>query len=595
MANPDDVVPDLPKLPPGSEFAYLEGRLHEIFAPMNEADIPRAARFGERRSYPDGAMLFEVGKPGAGMFVLLSGRVAFSRRDALGRSIPIWERKGPGHFLGEVGQLSGADSFVDVQARGPVEGLMLPPEALRALLVAEVELGERILKSLTLRRLGLLALGFGGPVLIGPPTNSRMRALQEFLLRSGHPHQVLDPETDADAAGLVERHAAGPDDLPLVVCPGGSVLKNPGDIALARYLNVLPNSIRERGYDVTVVGAGPAGLATAVYAASEGLSILVIDGRGFGGQASASARIENYFGFPTGITGQELAGRGFTQAQKFGADFAMPAVATRLNCHPREAPGPPLSLVLEDGRTVSTRAVVIASGARYRRPSIPALDDFEGRGVSYWASPIEARSCRGKDVVLVGGGNSAGQGAVFLSGHAARVLLLFRGSTLSQSMSRYLVDRIAATSNIHVHPLTELTALRGNERGELEKVRWKNQRTGVENEANVRHVFLFVGADPATEWLRGCEVALDGKGFVKTGTDLTLQELVRAGRREVPRPLETSVQGVFAIGDVRCGSVKRVGGAICEGAAVVAQLHSYLAELDEQSMGRSSKTPEALL
>jgi thioredoxin reductase (NADPH) len=590
VANTDDFIPDLPTLPPGSEFSYLEGRLHEIFAPMNEADIPRAARFGERRSYPDGAMLFEVGKPGAGMFVLLSGRVAFSRRDALGRSIPIWERQGPGHFLGEVGQLSGADALVDVQARGPVEVLLLPPEGLRALLVAEVDLGERILRSLTLRRIGLVALGFGGPVLIGRPTESRMRALQEFLLRSGHPHSVLDPETDIDAAGLVERHAAGPDDLPLVVCPGGSVLKNPGDIALARYLNVLPNSIRERGYDVAVVGAGPAGLATAVYAASEGLSTLVVDGRGFGGQASASARIENYFGFPTGVSGQELAGRGFTQAQKFGVDFAMPAVATRLNCHPREASGPPLSLVLEDGRTVSTRTVVIASGARYRRPSIPGLDDFEGRGVSYWASPIEARSCRGKDVVLVGGGNSAGQGAVFLSGHAARVLLLIRGSNLSQSMSRYLVDRIAATSNIHVHPFTELTALRGNERRELEKVRWKNKQTGVENEANVRHVFLFVGADPATEWLRGCEVALDGKGFVKTGADLTLQELVRAGREDVPRPLETSARGVFAIGDVRCGSVKRVGGAIGEGAAVVAQLHSYLAELDEQSMVGERRT-----
>jgi len=593
VANPDDAIPELPALPPGSEFSFLEGRLHEIFAPMSEADIPRAARFGERRSYPDGAMLFEVGKPGAGMFVLLSGRVAFSRRDALGRSIPIWERQGPGHFLGEVGQLSGADSFVDVQARGPVEGWMIPPEALRALLVAEVELGERILKSLTLRRLGLLALGFGGPVLIGPPNDSRMRALREFLVRSGHPHSVLDPETDADAAGLVGRHAAGPDDLPLVVCPGGSVLKNPGDIALGRYLNVLPNSIRERGYDLTVVGAGPAGLATAVYAASEGLSVLVIDGRGFGGQASASARIENYFGFPTGVTGQELAGRGFTQAQKFGADFAIPAVATRLNCHPREASGPPISLVLEDGRTVSTRAVVIASGARYRRPSIPALENFEGRGVSYWASPIEARSCRGTDVVLVGGGNSAGQGAVFLSGHAARVLLLIRGPSLSESMSRYLVDRIAATSNIHVHPLTELTALQGNERGELEKVRWKSKRTGVEAEANVRHVFLFVGADPATEWLRSCEVALDGKGFVKTGADLTLQELVRAGRKDVPRPLETSVPGVFAIGDVRCGSVKRVGGAIGEGAAVVAQLHSYLAELDELSVGRASATTDA--
>ena len=589
MANPDDVIPDLPPLPPGSEFSYLEGRLHEIFSPLNEADIPRVARFAERRSYPDGAMLFEVGKPSAGMFVLLSGGVDFSRRDALGRRIPIWDRRGPGHFLAEVGQLSGADALVDVQAHGPVEALLLTPERLRALLVAEAELGQRILRSLTLRRIGMVALGFGGPVLIGPPAHPRMRALQEFLLRSGHPHSVLDPETDADAAGLVERHATGPDDLPLVVSPGGAVLKNPGDVALARFLNVLPNSIRERGYDVTVVGAGPAGLATAVYAASEGLSTLVIDGRGFGGQASASARIENYFGFPTGVTGQELAGRGFTQAQKFGADFAIPAAATRLDCHPREASGPPLSLVLDDGRTVSTRAVVIASGARYRRPSIPALESFEGRGVSYWASPIEARSCRGQDVVLVGGGNSAGQGAVFLSGHAARVLMLIRGSSLSQSMSRYLVDRIEAISNIHVQPFTELSALQASERGELEKVRCKNNQTGVENVANVRHVFVFVGADPATEWLRSCEVVLDEKGFVKTGSDLTLQELVRAGRKDVPRPLETSVPGVFAIGDVRSGSVKRVGGAIGEGAAVVAELHAYLARLDEQSMGLSAQ------
>ncbi len=591
MASPDDFIPDLPKLPPGSDFAFLEGRLHEIFAPLPEADIPRFARFGERRSYPDGAMLFEVGKPGPGMFVMLSGKVAFSRRDALGRRIPIWEREGPGHTLAEVGQLSGADSLLDVQCQGPVEAILIPPEGLRALLVAEVELGGRILRSLTLRRLGLLALGFGGPVLVGPPNEARMRALQEFLLRSGHPHSVLDPEKDADAAELVARHASGPDDLPLVVCPGGTVLKNPGDIALGRYLNVLPNSIREHGYDVTVVGAGPAGLATAVYAASEGLSILVVDARGFGGQAGASAHIENFFGFATGISGQELAGRGFTQAQKFGAEFAMPAVATRLSCHPREAPGPPLSISLDDGRTVSARTVVIASGARYRRPAIPALNDFEGRGVSYWASPIEARSCRGKDVVLVGGGNSAGQAAVYLSGHAARVLLLIRGSTLARSMSRYLVDRIAATSNIHVQPFTELTALKGSERGELERVRWKNHRTGCEGESDVRHVFVFVGAEPATEWLRDCDVALDEKGFVKTGTDLTLQELVRAGRRDVPRPLETSVPGVFAIGDVRCGSVKRVGGAIGEGAAVVSQLHAYLTELAEQKVGAAQSSP----
>jgi len=593
VAPPDDSVPDIPKLPPGSPFAFLEGRLHEIFDPLPEADIPRVTRFGERCAFPDGALLFEVGKEGSGMIVLLSGRVEFSRRDAVGRRIPMWDREGRGHALAEVGQLSGARSLVDIQACGPVEGVLLRPEAIRTLLVAEVELGDRILRTLTLRRLGLLALGFGGPVLIGSPADARLRTLQEFLLRSGHPHSVLDPETDKDAAELVARHAAGPDDLPLVVCPGLSVLKNPGDVALGRYLNVLPNTIRERGYDVAVVGAGPAGLATAVYAASEGLSILVVDARGFGGQAGASARIENFFGFSTGITGQELTGRGFTQAQKFGAEFAMPAVVTGLSCDARRPPGQPLALHLEDGRTVLSRAVVIASGARYRRPAIPRLPEFEGHGVSYWASPIEARSCRGEDVVLVGGGNSAGQAAVYLSGHAARVLLLVRGSGLSESMSRYLVDRIAATPNIHVHPYSELTALIPDERGELNKVRWKDNRAGLEQEADVHHVFLFVGADPATEWLRGCDVALDAKGFVKTGPDLTLEELVRAGRRDVPKPLETSVPGVFAIGDVRCGSVKRVGGAIGEGAVVVAELHAYLADLAEREAARTGERATA--
>ena len=582
MAPPDDNLPDIPKLPPGSPFAFLEGRLHEIFDPLPEEDIQRVSRFGARCSYPDGAMLFEVGKQGVGMIVLLSGKVQFSRRDALGRAIPIWDREGRGHVLAEVGQLSGALSLLDIQAVGPVEGILVPPEGLRSLLVAEVELGDRILRTLTLRRLGLLALGFGGPVLIGSLADARLRTLQEFLLRSGHPHSVLDPETDKDAAELVARHAAGPDDLPLVVCPGLEVLRNPGDVALGRYLNVLPNSIRERGYDVAVVGAGPAGLATAVYAASEGLSILVIDARGFGGQAGASARIENFFGFSTGITGQELTGRGFTQAQKFGAEFAIPALVTGLSCDPRRPPGQPLALTLEDGRTVFSRAIVIASGARYRRPAIPRLPDFEGHGVSYWASPIEARSCRGQDVILVGGGNSAGQAAVYLSGHAARVLLIVRGPDLSQSMSRYLVDRIAATSNIHVHTSSQLTSLMRDERGDLNRVNWKDNRAGLEHEMDVHHVFLFVGADPATEWLRGCDVTLDSKGFVKTGTDLTLEELVRAGRRDVPKSLETSVPGVFAIGDVRCGSVKRVGGAIGEGAVVVAQLHTYLADLAER-------------
>ena len=368
---------------------------------------------------------------------------------------------------------------------------------------------------LMLRRKALASLGLAGPVLVAPASHPRLHRLQEFLLRSQYPHSVLDPGTNSDAAALIERHATGPEDLPLVVCPDGSVLKNPGDIALGRYLDVLPNSVRRRGYDVAVVGAGPAGLSTAVYAASEGLSVLVIDSRGFGGQAGASARIENYFGFPIGLSGQDLTSLGFAQATKFGTDFAIPAQAVRLDCR-SSGPGA-LGLMLDDGREVSARTVVLASGARYRRPNLAGLEAFEGRGVSYWASPIEAHHCRGKDVVLVGAGNSAGQAAVFLSQHAARVLMLVRGKGLSDSMSRYLVDRIAAMPNIDVQTRTELSGLDPDENGDLGFARWKHRDGGDEQRHEVGQVFLFVGADPATEWLRDCDVALDAKGFVRTG------------------------------------------------------------------------------
>ena len=506
-----------------------------MLATLSETDLQRVARFGEKRSYADGELISRRAGRFRGWSVVLSGQASFSLHDPLGQSVSDLGEQGPGYFLGDVGQLSGARSIVDRRAVGPVEVLVLPPDRLRALLLAEVELGERILRALMLRRVGAQALGLGGPVLVGSASHARLRRLQEFLLRSGYPHRLLDPETSTEALALANRHASRPEDLPLAICPDGSVLKNPGDIALSRYLDVLPNSVQARGYDVAVVGAGPAGLSTAVYGASEGLSVLVIDARGFGGQASASARIENYFGFAAGITGQDLAGQGFTQALKFGTEFAIPATATRLSCEVREGPGSPLSIQLDDGRTVSTRTVVIASGARYRRPAIPTLAPLEGRGVSYWASPIEVAACRGQDVVLLGGGNSAGQAAVYLSGHAARVLMLIRGSSLSETMSRYLADRIASASNILLHPFTELTDLVEDERGELATVRWKDRRTGAEETATVQHLFVFVGADPVTEWLQGCGVALDAKGFVKTGADLTLQDLVGAGRRDVPR------------------------------------------------------------
>ena len=552
----------------------LEAKRELIHAPLGDRDVSRLARFGERRTFRDGEHLFDIGKPSAGMYVVLSGTVAAFRRDHLGRQLLVAHR-GKGHILAELGHLWGHRAPFEGVAQGEVEALLVPPEGLRTLMVTEVELGTRLLEVLMLRRKALASLGLAGPILVAPASHPRLHRLQEFLLRSQYPHSVLDPTTTPDAVALIERHATGPEDLPLVVCPDGTVLKNPGDIALGRYLDVLPNSVRQRGYDVAVVGAGPAGLSTAVYAASEGLSVLVIDSRGFGGQAGASARIENYFGFPIGLSGQDLTSLGFAQATKFGTDFAIPAQAVRLECR---SPGT-LALMLEDGREVSARTVVLASGARYRRPELAGLEAFEGRGVSYWASPIEAHHCRGKDVVLVGAGNSAGQAAVFLAQHAARVLMLVRGKGLSDSMSRYLVDRIAAMPNIEVLTRTELSGLEPDENGDLGSARWRHRDRGDEVRHEVGQVFLFVGADPATEWLRTCDVALDAKGFVRTGPDLSRDDLARSGRRTIPATLETNVPGVFAVGDVRSGSVKRVGGAIGEGAAVVAQLHGCLAEL----------------
>jgi thioredoxin reductase (NADPH) len=353
--------------------------------------------------------------------------------------------------------------------------------------------------------------------------------------------------------------------------PDGTVLRKPKKQELAVALGLVARTLRDEPYDVAIVGAGPAGLATAVYGASEGLSILVLDALTFGGQAGASARIENYLGFPTGVPGQALMGRAFAQAQKFGAEFSLSTEVKRLDCT-SESSGPDSVLILElaDGRRVRARAVVVATGARYRRPEIPNLAAFEGRGVSYWASPVEARLCRDEDVALIGGGNSAGQAAVFLSSHARHVSMLVRGSGLSATMSRYLIDRIAASSNIAVLCDTEIVQLSGTPDQGLQKVRWRHRRSRVEEEHAITHLFVFTGADPVASWLDGCGVPLDEKGFVRTGADAG-----STGR--VPLPMETSVEGIFAVGDVRCGSVKRVGAAIGEGAAVVAQLHSFLA------------------
>src|SRR5213593_2636435 len=537
----------------------LQARRAQMFPVLADEDIARLRRFGAPRRYADGECLFETGKTSPGMFVVLSGVLRITGRDGHGHDLLIAELSAGG-FSGEVGQLSGRRALAD---GGAVGALLVVPEQLRALLVAEADLGEEVMRALILRRVGLIEMGAGGPVLIGAPSSPDMARLRSFLTRNGIPHLVFDPARDPDAHAFIERYAPRPEDLPLVACPDGSVLRNPRENELARCIGMLDAADAERVHDVAVVGAGPAGLATAVYAASEGLSVLVIDARAFGGQAGASARIENYLCFPTGISGQALAGRAYTQAQKFGARMLIPAEAVRLDCgRPEERD--PLALELAGARNVRSRTVVIATGARYRRPDCADLKALEGRGVWYWASPIEAKMCAGQEVALVGGGNSAGQAAVFLAGHAAKVWMLVRGAGLAASMSRYLIDRIAAIPNIELRMRTEIVELKGSRESGVESVRWRHRDSGAEELRAIRNVFLFLGADPATGWLKDCGVAFDDKGFVKTGI---------GGRL----PLETSVPGVFAIGDVRSGSVKRVGGAIGEGAAVVAQIHAFLA------------------
>ena len=578
--------PAAPPAPTGGGNAALGSRFQQMFPILSPAEIDRVHRFGEVHRFPDGEFLFRTGEAMPGMYVILSGRVAIVPRDGLGQVTPVdafaeligappeeMKEVVPGEVMAELGQLSGRRDagVLDARAVGDVEAIVVPPDSLRALLVEEAELGEKILRALILRRVALIEIGFGGPVLLGTLKTPDMTRLSHFLERNSVPFRVVDPETDEDASALIERFAPGPEELPIVVMPDGTVLKNPSKRDLAVALNLVATSFREDTYDVAIVGAGPAGLATAVYGASEGLSILVLERFAFGGQAGASARIENYLGFPTGVSGQALMGRAFTQAQKFGAEFSLSTEVKRLDCAvARSEPDPAHVLELADGRHVRARAVVVATGARYRRPEIPDLEEFEGRGVSYWASPAEARLCRNEDVALVGGGNSAGQAAVYLASHARHVRLLVRGSGLESSMSRYLIDRIAAAPNIELTCETEIVGLVGSPDEGLRSVRWRNRRTGVENQQDVAHLFLFTGADPEANWVAGCGMPLDEKGFIRTGTDVPDK-----GRDLLP--LETGIEGIFAVGDVRCGSVKRVGAAIGEGAAVVAQLHTYLA------------------
>jgi thioredoxin reductase (NADPH) len=546
----------------GRPSPTLDTRRAQMFPILSPEEVARLHRFGRPRRFADGQKVIETGKAGAGAFLLLSGAIRLSGRDAHGQAFPITEH-GPGSFCAEVSQLSDRPALVDGVTVGDTEVLEFSGERLHAVLIAEAALGEKLMRAMILRRVALIESGAGGPVLIGADSAPDVARLRIFLTRNGVPHQLLDPAVDADAQSFVARYAPEPQQMPLVVCPDGAVLRNPGEAELARCIGMLDLVADDAVYDVVIAGAGPAGLATAVYASSEGLSVLVIDGRSFGGQAGASARIENYLGFPTGISGQALAGRAYTQALKFGARMLIPQQATGFDCTPAQA-GDPMALFLGEGRPAHARTVVIATGARYRRPDCPNLQQMEGRGVWYWASPVEAKMCAGEEVVVVGGGNSAGQAAVFLSGHASKVWMLVRGPALAASMSAYLIARIAATGNIEVLTNTEIAGLEGGPESGVVAVRWRCREPRSTDTRRTRNVFLFLGAEPSTDWLAGCSVARDDKGFVTTGADAAL-------------PLQTSVPGVFAIGDVRAGSVKRVGAAIGEGAAVVAQIHGFLA------------------
>lgn len=545
----------------------VDTRFDQMFPKLTEQEIARIERFGKREKFRKGDALFRIGDARPGMVVIVKGNVSVTWHDGLGHVKPVVDVSDH-DFLAEVGQLSGRRSLVDAYATTDVDAIVVPTESLRALLIAEAELGERIMRALILRRVNMLEKHVGGPVLIGDPRSPDMVRLQGFLTRNGYPHQVLDPDEDADAKALVERYAPSPSELPLAVCSNGTVTKNPSEAQLAECLGMARIDHPDRVFDVAIVGAGPAGLSAAVYAGSEGLSTIVFDMRAFGGQAGASARIENYFGFPTGISGQALTARAFIQAQKFGAEMIIPGGIDTLECAQQ-----PFTLNLPPGREIQARSVIVASGARYRRPAIPKLQEFEGRGIWYWASPIEARMCRDEEVILVGGGNSAGQAAVFLSGFAAKVWVLVRGPGLADTMSRYLIDRIAAAPNIELVPHSEIVELSGTPDNRLERVRWRNRKDGSETEKPIRNVFLFIGADPATDWLKDCDIELDRSGFVLTGQAALSPECTRT-----PLPLETNIPGIFAIGDVRAGSVKRVGAAIGEGAWVVAQIHTYLAD-----------------
>jgi thioredoxin reductase (NADPH) len=542
-------------------------RREQMFPKLTAAQIARIERLATRRKVATGEILFEPGQTRSHMDVVVSGSIEIVRpNDAGEQAITVHQ---PGEFTGEVDMLAGRRSLVLARAREPSEVLELERERLRALVQTDAELSEIFMRAFILRRLGLITHGRADLVLVGSQHSAGTLRLREFLSRNGQPFSYVDVDVDPGVAEILDRFHVAVDDVPIVVCRGHRVLKNPTNAQIADCLGMSDDVHVDKLYDVLIVGAGPAGLAAAVYAASEGLTVLVLETTAPGGQAGTSSRIENYLGFPTGISGEALAGRAFTQAMKFGATLAIARSAAQLACARR-----PFEIKLSDGTAVHGRSVVIAAGARYNKLPLAELDRYEGNGVYYSATHIEAQLCKGAEVIVVGGGNSAGQAAVYLSGMVRHVHIFVRGEGLAASMSRYLIRRIEEEPKITLHTRAQIVGLEGE--SALERVRWRDA-DGKVAPLDVCHVFLMTGASPNSAWLDGC-VAVDDKGFVKTGLDLTGEDLAAWPRPRAPFILETSVPGVFAVGDVRAGSVKRVAAGVGEGSAAVSMIHKALAE-----------------
>jgi len=542
----------------------------QTFPTLTPAQVGRIAAHGRLRPTQHGEVLAEQGDKTASFFVVKAGTVEIVRPS--GPTEMLITVLGPGQFTGETNMISGRRAVARLRVKESGEVIELDRERVQALIQTDAELSEILMRAFILRRVELIAQGLGDAVLVGSNHSAGTLRIKEFLMRNGHPYAYVDLERESDVESLLEHFHVAPADVPVLICRGDLVLRNPTNQQVADCLGFNDAIDQTQVRDLVVIGAGPSGLAAAVYAASEGLKVLVLEATSPGGQAGSSSRIENYLGFPTGITGQDLAARAYNQAQKFGAEVLIARGASRLACDRR-----PYAVEMDAGGRVSARAIVIATGAQYRKLPLENLTQFEGIGVYYAAMSVEAQLCVGEEVIVVGGGNSAGQAAVFLAQTASRVHILVRSGSLADSMSRYLVRRIEETPNIDLRPNTEIVKLEGGEH--LERVAWRNNRTGAAEAHDIRHVFLMTGAVPNTAWLEGC-VALDAGGFIKTGPDLTPEDLAARqwGPTRPPYLLETSLPGVFAVGDVRSGNVKRVASAVGEGSIAISFVHRFLHE-----------------